>query len=59
METLLLQHPLVQFYLLYVGVLFIALIWDHLRHPPAAQDSPPSPRSKAVREVASPSPPRR
>jgi hypothetical protein len=31
----LLEHPLVQLYLLYVGALSIAFIWDRLRHPPA------------------------
>jgi hypothetical protein len=37
MGTLLLHHPLVQFYLVYVGALLVALIWDYWRNPPAAR----------------------
>jgi hypothetical protein len=30
-DTLLLHHPLIHFYLLYVAALFIALFWDDWR----------------------------
>jgi hypothetical protein len=33
MGTLLLHHPLVYVYLLYVGVLWVVFVWDRLRSP--------------------------
>jgi hypothetical protein len=38
MANFLLHHPWVQFYLLYVAILFVAFVWDYLRHPRAIQD---------------------
>jgi hypothetical protein len=35
MGNLLLHHPLIQFYLLFVAALFVAFLWDYLRNPPA------------------------
>jgi hypothetical protein len=37
MGNYVIHHPLVQFYLLYVGVLVAAVIWDHM-HKPTSED---------------------
>jgi hypothetical protein len=46
MGNLLLHYPLVQFYLLYVGALFVAFLWDFLRNPPAIRDGSGTPRNE-------------
>src|SRR5262249_39595507 len=58
MRTYLLQSPWVQVYLLYVAVLFTALIWDRLFNPPATRaghNQPPrsvlKPRPRSDQEV--------
>src|SRR5262245_36107635 len=43
MGDYLLHHPLVQFYLLIVGVLLFAFIWDRVVPPPPLEDDPPTP----------------
>jgi hypothetical protein len=40
MGAILLHHPLVQFFLLYLGGLWFAVIWNSLRRP-AAPRTPP------------------
>jgi hypothetical protein len=40
MGDLLLHHPYVQFYLLFVGALLLAVLWDWLRNPWAARNRP-------------------
>jgi hypothetical protein len=37
-EGVLLHHPVVQLYLLYVGALLIVLVWDLLHDGPATRD---------------------
>jgi hypothetical protein len=39
MGSLLLHDSRIQFYLLFVGVLWIAVKWDYLRNPPAGGDN--------------------
>jgi hypothetical protein len=51
MGTLLLHDPFVQFYLLYVGVLWIAFFWAHLRKPSAKPDCSRTPEQKPVRAM--------
>ena len=46
MGNVLLHHPLVQFYLLFVAALFIAFIRDYLRNPPANPDGSRRPRNE-------------
>jgi hypothetical protein len=46
MGNLLLHHPLIQFYLLFVAALFVAFLWDYLRNPPAIQDRSRTPRNE-------------
>ena len=38
MGDLLLHHPYVQFYMLFVGALLLAVLWDWLRNPGAARN---------------------
>jgi hypothetical protein len=38
----LLQNPLVQFYLLLLGVAFLTVIWESMRTPPAREDHSPA-----------------
>jgi hypothetical protein len=40
MVNILLHHPVVHIYLLLVGVLSIAVIWDRLRHPRPPERTP-------------------
>jgi hypothetical protein len=49
MQTLLLHNPLVQFYLLFIGALSVALICDYLRHPLATRDGFRTPRNDTIR----------
>jgi hypothetical protein len=38
MGDLLLHHPYVQFYLVFVGALFLLVLWDWLHNPGAARN---------------------
>jgi hypothetical protein len=54
MATFLLHNPWIQLYLLYVVALFVACVWQGLRHPPAAQagsKKPPRPVSNPGRQA--------
>jgi hypothetical protein len=57
MGTLLLQHPLVQFYLLYLGALWVVLIWKSLRNPLGSRGSAQAPLNEAAQGGSSPSAP--
>jgi len=46
MGNLLLHHPLIQFYLLFVAALFVAFLWDYLRNPPAIPDGSRTPSNE-------------
>ena len=48
MGDILLHHPLVHFYLLYVAVLVVACVWDYLCNPPATRDEARAPRIEAA-----------
>ena len=57
MGAILLRHPLVQLYLLYVGVLGVAFLWDYWRNLPAAPGGaapPPCPRWQGPVSVSRP-----
>ena len=56
MGTILLHHPWVQFYLLYVGALWGVFIWDYLRNLPAARDGARTAPSEAPRCGTTPPP---
>ena len=47
MGSLLIHHPLVQFYLFYVGALLIAVTWDQLRTSSATRDESKRPSRSA------------
>jgi hypothetical protein len=46
MGALLLHNPWIQFYLVWVGALGIAFIWDYMRGPTATEDGTPTSRRK-------------
>jgi hypothetical protein len=58
MVTLLVHDPWVQCYLVLVGTLSIAFIWDYLRNPTATRDGPRTPRQRLLRgDLCLPPPP--
>ena len=49
MGAILLRHPLVHFYLLSVGVLGVAFLWDYWRNPPGGgHDARTLPNERAL-----------
>jgi hypothetical protein len=51
MGTILIHHPLVQLYLLYVGALVVAVIWARPRNSRQCNTAPrPGPRRVEMRE---------
>jgi hypothetical protein len=51
---LLLHHPLVHFYLLFVAALGVAFVWDYWRHPSAVRSGARTPPNQAAQGGASP-----
>jgi hypothetical protein len=58
MGAILLHHPLVQLFLLYLAALWVALIWDSFRNRPAARDGAGNRLHRAAQGGASAPPPR-
>jgi hypothetical protein len=54
MGTLLLHDPVVQIFLLFVGALGVAFIWDYLCNPLAIRDDARTPPNEAAQGGASP-----
>jgi hypothetical protein len=48
MVTFLLHDPWFQCYLVFAGSLSLALLWDYLRRPAAAEDGPRTPRHELL-----------